>query len=343
MSPPANNPAPASSGPGQNGAWPAGQSPPLQQGVDVPAAGDMQVTVSGATVLPSNEEQAAPAAAPPGEPTRESNLNRTIDAGRAPTTAGTGASDPSAAPPAPPAPAEQPSADEGNGDRNMEPASAEAALTGKTTPPAEPEQPLAEKVIEAARAAEAASDNADAPRDLTSASSVSEVPADAPVSGEEPPPSTETEPAAESKPADVPEVVVPSAPPPTTTTKAPEPPVSKPSPATPSNGATSAGEAGAEAGRQPESSAAPGATRLGYRIQVTAVPDPAVANEIARGLAARLGMTVPVYVDYVRPFYKVRVGDFPTRAGMQPLVDRLRSMGFPDAWTVRSTIRDNSL
>jgi hypothetical protein len=98
----------------------------------------------------------------------------------------------------------------------------------------------------------------------------------------------------------------------------------------------------ADASRPSESGVTPAKTSEGYRIQVTAVPDSAVAIEIARGLQARLGMAFPVYVDFIPPFYKVRVGDFPTRVGLQPLVDRLRGMGFPDAWTVRSPIRDDS-
>jgi hypothetical protein len=47
----------------------------------------------------------------------------------------------------------------------------------------------------------------------------------------------------------------------------------------------------------------------------------------------------PVYVDFAKPWYKVRIGDFPTARGTSELVERVRELGYEDAWIVRSPIR----
>jgi septal ring-binding cell division protein DamX len=184
----------------------------------------------------------------------------------------------------------------------------------------------------------AASGNADAPRDLASAQGPSEAPADAREESAAPAPletfaPPQTDSAAPSAASAAPEAA-PAAPP-----AAPAAPT--PTAIPPSYGATPPVEAGANPSQPAEPSPAAETARNGYRVQVTAIPQADVANQLARQLQQRLGMGVPVYVEFIKPLYKVRVGDFPTRAGTQALVDRLRGMGFQDAWTVRSPIRDD--
>jgi septal ring-binding cell division protein DamX len=77
----------------------------------------------------------------------------------------------------------------------------------------------------------------------------------------------------------------------------------------------------------------------GYRVQVVASPE----YETASGQAARvnelLAGRLPVYVELVDPWYKVRVGDFVTQEAAQPTVEELRELGFADAWAVHTTIK----
>ncbi len=71
-----------------------------------------------------------------------------------------------------------------------------------------------------------------------------------------------------------------------------------------------------------------------FRVQVMAVPDQRAAEDEADRLRGILGPELPVYVERERPFYEVRVGDFPTKDGAHAAVVRLRGLGYNDAWTV---------
>ncbi|MFN2431828.1 MAG: SPOR domain-containing protein [Gemmatimonadota bacterium] len=77
----------------------------------------------------------------------------------------------------------------------------------------------------------------------------------------------------------------------------------------------------------------------GYRVQVVASPDFATASRQAAQVNELLGGRLPVYVELIEPFYKVRVGDFASQEAAQPALSELRSLGFPDAWAVRTTIK----
>jgi hypothetical protein len=77
----------------------------------------------------------------------------------------------------------------------------------------------------------------------------------------------------------------------------------------------------------------------GYRVQVLASPDFAVATREATRLNELLGGRLPVYVEFIDPYYKVRVGDFATIERAQPLLAEIRALGYSDAWSVRTTIK----
>lgn len=80
------------------------------------------------------------------------------------------------------------------------------------------------------------------------------------------------------------------------------------------------------------------ALATGWRVQVLATPDRAIAERYAGGLAPLLGGE-PIYVEWVQPWWKVRVGDFGSREPAERLRERLVARGIPEAWTVRTTIR----
>ena len=79
------------------------------------------------------------------------------------------------------------------------------------------------------------------------------------------------------------------------------------------------------------------ANRAGYRVQVYAFS----SQESAENAAAqvRIQVSEPVYVEFVDGLYKVRVGDFTSRIQAETVRDRLRSMGYPDAFLVETSIR----
>jgi hypothetical protein len=73
----------------------------------------------------------------------------------------------------------------------------------------------------------------------------------------------------------------------------------------------------------------------GYRVQLYATREP----EKARGFAesARESFGEKVYVEYLDPYYKVRVGDCLTREEARLLLDRAKGSGFDQAW-ITSTL-----
>jgi cell division septation protein DedD len=74
---------------------------------------------------------------------------------------------------------------------------------------------------------------------------------------------------------------------------------------------------------------------LGYRIQLAAFTDPAGARELKKKVMAAAG--IAVYIDYEDSLYKVRAGDFATRADAYEARARFTA-DYPDCWIVRTTI-----
>jgi len=75
----------------------------------------------------------------------------------------------------------------------------------------------------------------------------------------------------------------------------------------------------------------------GFRIQVFASQDREVAETSRLAAADRLG--VPAYMDLEGGMYKVRVGDYATRADADAALATLRKHYYPDAWVVAARIR----
>jgi cell division septation protein DedD len=83
-------------------------------------------------------------------------------------------------------------------------------------------------------------------------------------------------------------------------------------------------------------STTPVATKRGYRVQIGAYDNQAEANAMAN--RARGVLTRSVYVQYVAPYYKVRVGDFTSKYEATQYKNQLRSGTYRDAWVVESEI-----
>ena len=88
----------------------------------------------------------------------------------------------------------------------------------------------------------------------------------------------------------------------------------------------------------PESTdtAAETATADGYRVQIFAGSSEDNARELA--LEAESALGVPVYVNHVDGYWKVRVGDCRTRAEAETLRNRARNAGYADCWIAADTI-----
>jgi cell division septation protein DedD len=78
------------------------------------------------------------------------------------------------------------------------------------------------------------------------------------------------------------------------------------------------------------------ATRGGYRVQIGAYRTEREANAMAA--RARSQLTRSVYVQYIAPFYKVRVGDFLNKYEATQYREQVRMSGFRDAFVAESEI-----
>jgi len=74
----------------------------------------------------------------------------------------------------------------------------------------------------------------------------------------------------------------------------------------------------------------------GFRVQVFASGDRDIAANAAREVQERLG--IPTYIELDTGMYKVRAGDFATRAEADRALPGIRK-DYPDAWIVASKIR----
>jgi hypothetical protein len=98
-------------------------------------------------------------------------------------------------------------------------------------------------------------------------------------------------------------------------------------------GAAAAGAAGAGAG--PAATPAPEDFTPGWRVQLFA--SASMANADREAQRARQRFAEPVYVEFQPPLYKVRLGDFLTKAEAQSMATRAKAEGF-DAWVVEALV-----
>jgi rare lipoprotein A len=80
-----------------------------------------------------------------------------------------------------------------------------------------------------------------------------------------------------------------------------------------------------------------GGTAEGYRVQIVA----SSYEDNARAVADKIRAAYPgtgVYVQHIQNLYKVRVGDFTSRAGAESMRDKLKAAGYTDAWIVKEQV-----
>jgi cell division septation protein DedD len=78
------------------------------------------------------------------------------------------------------------------------------------------------------------------------------------------------------------------------------------------------------------------AETYGYRVQIGAFVSQQNAEMFAA--AARSRFTETVYVQYVEPYYKVRVGDLLSRGDAEMLKAKVLQLGYPGSFIVESMI-----
>jgi hypothetical protein len=74
----------------------------------------------------------------------------------------------------------------------------------------------------------------------------------------------------------------------------------------------------------------------GFRIQLLASTNESRARELASEAQTILG--VPVYVEYLDGYWKVRAGDCATRAEAETLRNQARGAGYADCWIAATRI-----
>lgn len=75
----------------------------------------------------------------------------------------------------------------------------------------------------------------------------------------------------------------------------------------------------------------------GFRVQICALSDEGRAKEIQREALLKF-INEEVYLIYDSPYYKVRIGNCPTRYDADRLQQLAVEKGFDDAWVVRTKI-----
>jgi hypothetical protein len=74
----------------------------------------------------------------------------------------------------------------------------------------------------------------------------------------------------------------------------------------------------------------------GFRVQIFASSTEENASRVASD--AREMFTDRIYVEYVSPYYKVRVGDYLTREEVEPLKNKALSLGYRGAFVVETMV-----
>lgn len=75
---------------------------------------------------------------------------------------------------------------------------------------------------------------------------------------------------------------------------------------------------------------------LGYRIQIGAFKNKTAAEQEAN--RARLTLDKEVYIDYIIPYYKLRVGNFLSKSDAVSQLNQVLNKGFKGAFIVETTI-----
>jgi hypothetical protein len=97
-------------------------------------------------------------------------------------------------------------------------------------------------------------------------------------------------------------------------------------------------ETTAAASNQP-GAAAPAEMPNGFRVQVIASSQIEKVRSEQKSLESRV--SYPLYIIVTPPYYKLVAGDFVKRSEADAAVVKLKELGYPDAWVVRSKVWAN--
>ena len=74
----------------------------------------------------------------------------------------------------------------------------------------------------------------------------------------------------------------------------------------------------------------------GYRIQLAA--SSSEKNIRSEQESAEEELRIKTYIIFEKPYYKIFAGDFPTRKDAEKAITRIKKLGYPNAWIVKSEI-----
>ncbi|UCD19500.1 MAG: SPOR domain-containing protein [candidate division WOR-3 bacterium] len=87
---------------------------------------------------------------------------------------------------------------------------------------------------------------------------------------------------------------------------------------------------------QPEPPVSTPQTIYGFRVQIFASNTEENATRVAED--ARGAFNDRVYIEYVAPYYKVRIGDYLTREDIEPVKNKALSLGYRGAFIVETMV-----
>lgn len=80
-----------------------------------------------------------------------------------------------------------------------------------------------------------------------------------------------------------------------------------------------------------------GAFTYGYRIQVLATSNKKQVEKLKEEIIKK-GFNYPIYIKYVPPMYRLRIGDFKSQEEAQRVLNQLKSAGYKDAFITEDFI-----
>jgi cell division septation protein DedD len=80
-----------------------------------------------------------------------------------------------------------------------------------------------------------------------------------------------------------------------------------------------------------------GAFTYGYRIQVLATSNKKQVEKLKEEILKK-GINYPIYIKYVPPMYRLRIGDFQNYEEAQKALNQIKNLGYKDAFVIEDFI-----
>jgi len=80
-----------------------------------------------------------------------------------------------------------------------------------------------------------------------------------------------------------------------------------------------------------------GAFIYGYRIQLLATSNKKQVEKLKEELSQK-GLNYPIYIKYVPPMYRLRIGDFQKYEDAQKALNQIKNLGYKDAFIIEDFI-----